>query len=175
MSYQLDFTGSDINKIIDGRYHSPIQDCVGDNYPIGTPLAMDASTEYDFECNCNTRDFSVFPDHITNIWNGTTNIATFGEFLNTPEIVANIQFTFDPSIAAAGNLTIRAYVNETTPLIIKDVLIPFKATATKSTALITFYAGDAIGFDVKNKGVYFTIESSASGILYDTAIEIYRT
>ena len=102
MVYQSTLTGATVDKILDGRLHSPIQDCVGDDYTAGSPLVMSAATEYTFECNCNTRDFSIFPSHVTNMWNGTTNIATFPELLNTPEIVANIQFTFDPDTAADG-------------------------------------------------------------------------
>lgn len=175
MAIQLPFTAEQIIKILDGRLHSPIQDIVGDNYTVGVPLTMAATTEYDFECNGNTRMFEVLPDHITGMWDTTTNIATFDEFENTPEIVANIQFTFDPSVAAAGIITIRSYVNETVPIVMKDVTIPYKATTEKYNTLITFYAGDTTGFDVKNKGVFFTVESSAAGELYNTAIELYRT
>lgn len=175
MAKTIPFTAADIIKVIDGRYHSPVQDVVGDNYTLASPLATAGGVEENFVCNGNTRNFSVFPAHVTNIWNTTTNIATFGEFLNTPEMVANVQFTFDPSVAAAGIITVRAYVNETVPLLIKEVNLPYKATATDGTALITFYAGDATGFDVKNKGVFFTIESGAAGDLYDFSIELYRT
>jgi len=175
MAVQLPFTAATIVKILDGRLHSPIQDIVGDDYTIGDPLVMSATTEYDFECNGNTRTFEVFPDHITGIWNTSTNVATFSEFQNTPEIVANVQFTFDPSAAAAGIITIRSYVNETVPIIMKEVTIPYKALVEKYNTLITFYAGDTTGFDVKNKGVFFTVEVSGAGSLYNTAIELYRT
>lgn len=175
MAVQLPFTAATITKILDGRLHSPIQDIVGDNYTIGVPLAMSAETEYDFECNGNTRMFEVFPEHITGMWNTSTNMATFSEFENTPEIVANVQFTFDPSVAAAGIITVRSYVDETSPLIMKEVTIPYKGITDNYNTLITFYAGDSAGFDVKNKGVYFTVETSGAGSLYNTAIELYRT
>ena len=173
--YQLNMSGTTLTKVLDGRLHSPIQDIVGDNYTIGVPLAMSVDTEYDFECNGNTRMFEVLPDHITEMWNTTTNIATFSEFLNTPEIVANVQFVFDPTIAAAGIITVRSYVNETSPIVMKEVTVPYKALVENYNLLITFYAGDVTGFDVKNKGVYFTVESSGAGDLYNTAIELYRT
>ena len=175
MSYQLPFTGDEVKKVLDGRYNSPIQDCVGDNYTVGSPLAMIGGSEYNFVCNGNTSNFKKFPEHITSIWDTATNIATFSEFLDTPEIVANVQFTFNPSSSSSGTITVMAYVNETVPIEIKSVVIPYKATATRSTGLITFYAGDATGFDVKNKGVFFTVESSGDGNLYDVALEIYRT
>jgi hypothetical protein len=172
---QLPFTATQITKILDGRLHSPIQDVVGDNWTVGVPLEMTAGVEYDFEVNGNTRNFSILPDHITMIWNTSTNIATFSEFLNTPEIVANVQFTFNPDTAADGQITVRVYVNETSPILIKEVVYPYKAVTESYTALLTFYAGDSTGFDVKNKGVYFTVEATGNGDMYDPAIEIYRT
>lgn len=175
MSYQLPFTGQEVKRILDARLHSPVQDVVGDNWTSGSPLAVTGGTEYTFQCNGNTRLFSVLPDHITSIWNTSTNIASFSEFDNTPEMVANVQFTFNPTASSSGILTLRVYVNETSPIIMKDYTIPFKGTTEQYTILSTFYAGDFTGFDVKNKGVYFTIESTLDGSLYDPAIEIYRT
>jgi len=175
MATILPWTGAEVQKIIDGRLHSPIQDVVGDNYTVGSPLAVSASTEYDFVSNGNVRNFKVFPDHITNIWDTSTNIATFSGFENTPEIVANVSFMWDPDVAAAGIMTVKVYVNETSPILIKETNIDYKATTGKLTGLLTFYAGDVTGFDVKNKGVSFKIESSAAGNLYDPSIEIYRT
>lgn len=169
------FTGEETDKIIDGRYHSPIDDCVGDDWTIGSPLVASAGVEYDFVCNGNIRHFKVFPDHITKMWDTTLNIATFSEFLNTPEIVSTPQFTFAPTVAAAGTITVRAYVNEDTPLVIKEIVIPYKATVTDVSALLTYYAGDAVGFDVKNKGTKFTIEFSGAGNVYNNSIENYRT
>jgi hypothetical protein len=172
---QLTLTTAEVEKVLDGRYHSAIQDCVGDDYTIGVPLVMTGGTEYPFTVNCNSRDFKVFPAHITNIWNSTTNIATFSEFLNTPEMVANVSFVFDPAISAAGKITISLYVNETVPILIKETTINYKASPEKVTGILTFYAGDAVGFDVKNKGVFFRVTSDANGDLYDPSIEIYRT
>lgn len=171
----IPFTTADITKVIDGRLHSPIQDCVGDNYTVGSPMALTGGVEADFEVNCNTRNFKILPAHITNMWNELTNIATFSEFENTPEIVANVGFIFDPSVAAAGIITVSVYVNETVPLLIKSTNIDYKSTPERVNALLTFYAGDATDFDVKNKGVIFKVESDANGSLYDTSIELYRT
>lgn len=171
----LDLSASEINKVLNGRYHSPIEDCVGDNYTVGSPLAMTAGVEYPFACNASVRDFSVFPAHITKMWDKALNIATFAEFLNTPEIVANLGFIFDPDVAAAGLMTFRVYVNEAAPIEIKSTVDDFKAVVERLNGLLTFYAGSATGFDVKNKGVLFTIESSADGNMYDPSIELYRT
>lgn len=172
---QIPFSTAEVTKIIDGRLHSPIQDCVGDNWTVSSPLALLAETPVVFQCNCNLRNNKILPTHITNIWDGTTNIATFENFLNTPEIVANVNMIIDPSASSEGILTVSAWVNETIPILIKSVNATYKGDTEKITALLTFYAGSEPGFDVKNKGVYFTIESSSGALAYDMSIEIYRT
>lgn len=175
MSYTLDLTGEQINSTLNGRYYNPIEDIVGDNYSSGSPLSMSASTEYDFVCNGNTRLYQNFPSHITHIWNTSTNIAVFDEFLDTPEMVANVSFYWSPASANAGTIIVDCYVNETVPILIKEAIVNYKATAGKITAIITFYAGDTAGFDVKNKGVFFKITPSSAGDFYDPSLEIYRT
>ena len=172
---QLKYNTSDINKILDGRYHSPIQDVVGSDWTVGSPLALLAETPVVFQCNGAIRNKKTFPDHITNIWNTSTNIATFSEFLNTPEIVANVNMTLDPSASSEGILTTSVWVNEDVPILIKSTNVHFKGDIEKVTALLTFYAGEETGFDVKNKGVFFTVESSLGTLAYDMSVEIYRT
>lgn len=175
MAVQSKYNITEIDMLLDGRYHSPIQDLVGNDYTIGSRLSMTADNEYTFLCNGSIRNFKSFPDHITNIWNTSTNIATFPDFMNTVEIVANVSFNFAPSAAAAGILTLTPYVNEDTPIAIKNYTASFKAIDNRYTILATFYTGDDTGFDVKNKGVFFTISSSANGEMYNPSIEIYRT
>lgn len=175
MSYLLNYTGDEIAKCLEGSYHNPIQDVVGDNYTSGSPLAMTGGVEYDFVCNGNTREFTSFPSYITNIWNTTTNIATFPDFINTQMMQADISFTFDPSTATAGNIYVKVYVNETVPILISQKSQKYKSTPEPVTITLTFYTGDETGFDVKNKGVFFKVESDANGDLYDTSIKIYRT
>lgn len=173
---KINFTSSELNKVIDGRFHSPIQDVVDDAFTLGSEQSISANTEYTFASNGNVRNKKVLPAHISNMWNTSTNIATFEDFLNTPEIVANVQFKFDPSDSSEGLVTVRVYVNETTPLLIKTNTIDYKGASDEPlTALLTFYAGEEVGFDVKNKGVFFTYEFSSNGNLWDRAIEIYRT
>ena len=40
---------------------------------------------------------------------------------------------------------------------------------------MTFYLGTEAGYDAKNDGVYFTIEFSGAGKLYDKSLTIFRT
>lgn len=172
---QLNYTTAEIQKLLDETYHTAIQDVVGDNYTSGVPLVMTGGQSYAFACNGNTRNYKNLPTHVTNIWNTATNVATFAQFLNTPEIVANVQFAFTPSSANAGTITLDVYVNEDVPILMKSYTITYKGSAQRYTILSTFYAGAATGFDVKNKGVIFKLTASGNGSLYDTAIEIYKT
>lgn len=169
------YTINEIDMILDGRYHSPIQDVVGNDYTTGSRLSMTAEEEYIFTCNGLLRNFKSLPDHIDNIWNTSTSIAVFPDFMNTVEMVANVSFNFNPSVASAGILTLTPYVNEDTPIPIKNYTANFKATDNRYTILATFYTGSDVGFDVKNKGVFFKIHASANGEMYDPSIEIYRT
>lgn len=171
----LNFTTADINKILAEQYQTPIQDCVGNNYTSGLPLTMSANTEYLFVSNGATRNQKYLPSHITNIWDTSTNKATFAQFVNIPEMVANVQFTFAPSNAQAGTLTLNVYVNETVPILMKSYTVAYKGSAQKYTILSSFYAGSETGFDVKNNGVFFKVSASGNGSLYDTSIEIFKT
>jgi len=175
MAIQLDFSADEINKTIGGRLYSPIQDVVGTDYTVGIPLTMTGGSEYPFACNGVTRNFKNLPSHITNMWDTVSNKTVLNEFLDTPEIVANLSFMIDPAASKEGIVTISAYVNETVPLLIKSINVHFKGDIEKLTGLLTFYTGSETGFDIKNKGVIFTVESSLGAEIYDTSIEIYRT
>lgn len=171
----LPFTVAEITKILDGRLNSPIQDVVDDVDTTSSRKSIAADTPYTFTSNGGVRNHKMLPAHITNIWDTASSIASFSEFMGVPEMVANIQFMFDPSSAVAGNITVSVWVHESVPVLMKSVVTPFKSAETRVTSLITFYAGEATEFDVKNKGVFFTYEMSAAGELWDRAIEIYRT
>lgn len=175
MAYTLQQTGALLQKIINESEHTPIQDVVGDNYTSGSPLAITANTEYTFTCNGNTRNFKSFPSHITNFWNTVTNIGSFSELVDTKMIVATPKFVFSPSTASAGKITVRVYVNDTVPKVLDAKIVDYKAVASKVSQLLTFYTGTEAGYDVKNDGVFFTVEADQNGDLYDTSIIIYRT
>lgn len=175
MAYLLPWTGAIVEKILDGRYHNPIHDVSGDDYTVGSPLTVNASTEYSFTCNGNVRNFTEFPSHITSLWNTSTNLFLCPDFLDTPVLVFTVRFKFDPDVAAPGTITVNPYVNETVPVKFKPVNVPYKATITDVSALVTIYLGEETGFDVKNKGVFFKFESTGAGVMYDPSIEIYRT
>jgi len=177
MGYLLPFTGDEVCKVIDGRFHSPLQDLAGDDYTsgVGERLEVAASTEYDFTCNGAVRNFIEMPSHIASLWNTSTSLFLAPDFLDTPVIVFTVRFKFDPTVSAAGIMTINPYVNETVPIKFKPVSVPYKGALTDVSALVTIYLGSEIGFAVKSKGVFFRFESTGAGEMYDPQIEIYRT
>lgn len=174
MSYTLPFVATDIKKVIDSQYHPPHHDCSDDAYTTGSRQSVNASTEYDFEVNCAFEN-SVFPDHITKLWDPVTNMCDFSEEMNTPKYVARLQLTFEPTTANAGIMEFRAYINDATPKLIQTIRVPFKATESRMEALFAFYVGSETGYDMKNDGLYFTYECSLAGEVWDRGILVYRT
>ena len=73
----LPFTTAEITKILDGRLHSPIQDVVDSVDTSISKKTIAADTQYTFTSDGLVRNHKVLPSHITNIWNTTTDIATF--------------------------------------------------------------------------------------------------
>ena len=175
MAYQITQTGAMLQKVINENEHTPIQDIVGNNYTTSSRLSMTANTEYNFVCNGVVRNNLSLPIHISKLWDTTTNLGVFTDLVNTKMIVATPKFIFAPSTASAGFITVRAYVNETVPIEIDAKVVDYKAVAETVSQLLTFYTGNATGFDVKNKGVFFTVEADQNGELYDTSLVIYQT
>ena len=151
---QIPFTTDDVSKILEGRYTNPLHDLSGDDYTTASRLTMLADTDYDFVCNGNVRNFKNLPSYVTTLWNTSTNLTTFGELLDTPVMVITVRFKFDPTVAAAGIITVNPYVNETVPVKFKPVSVPYKASLTDVSALVTIYVGSETGFDVKNNVAY---------------------
>lgn len=164
-----------LKKIVTTQGTTPWHDGADDAYTTSSRQTIVAGTEYDFECNNLARHEDNFPEHITELWDTTDNVATFVEELDTPVYVARVQLNFVPTIAAAGTIELSAYVNETVPLLVDTSLINYKASDTRATALFTFYIGSETGFDLKNKGIKFTYTMSGAGEVYDRGIFIYRT
>ena len=171
----LDVTAEQLNKIINGRHHSPIQDVVGDDYTEASKFTMTAGVASPFLCNGNVRNFKVLPSHVTNMWSTSENKCLFTELDNTPMMVVDMSFMFLPGTASAGHITISAYIDDATSSLITSILIPYKSSLTRASALLTFYLGSDAAFNVKGKGVKFTVQSDSNGEGYDPSIKIYRT
>ena len=171
MGYTLDVTGDELNKIINTSYHVPIEDVNDNAFTTGARQSITASSEYAYENNGLLYSCSNFPSHITKLWNTTTNKLEFGEQLNAPVYVANLQINFDPTASSTGVMTIRAYADDGVDTLLQTVLVPFKAVDSRLNAIFTVYL-DTL---VKTNGVKFTYESSLDGEIYNRSGLFYRT
>jgi len=174
LSTLLGQTIQDTAKALDTQINTPHHDCGDDAYTTASRQAVSATTEYAFENNAAFENTN-FPAHITKLWDTTTNKCYFTEVQDTPMYVARIQFNFDPTVAAAGFVEVRAYIDDTTPKLIQTIRIPYKAADSRMEALFAFYVGSETGYDMKADGLYFTYEADAAGEVYDRGILIYRT
>ncbi len=171
----LPYDGETLKKILDEALHPPIEDIVWNNYTAWSSLSMSAGTKYDFVCNWATRRLKSFPWHVLKMRDASTNIATFEEILNLKMIVFTVKFIFNPSSSSAWIVTLTPYVNESVPIAFEVVQVPYKAVTSEVSALVTIYTWDETWFDVKNKGVFFKVEATGVGELYDPSIKIYKT
>lgn len=175
MTYLLDITGDELKKVIMGRYYSFRQDIHDSQHTSGSPQAISAGTPVRFTNDTLTRNDVVSPYYITSRWNTTDNKVAFPEEIDSPTYVAEIGFVFDPSVAAAGDITLTVWIDDDTPKDIKVYTAKYKAVAEKQSIIATWYLGDDAGFDAKNDGVYFELEFEGAGDLYNKTLVIYRT
>lgn len=175
MAIILKYDAATIDKILDGRYHSPIEDIAGDNYTEISPLTITGGNTEQYVCNNNIREFSSFPAHVSKMWDTANNKAIFAELLDTPMIVGVPSFIWKPASSTDGKITVGVYVNETSPILIEEQTLNYKGTARRVSPLFTFYIGEDAGFDVKNKGVIYRITPDTTGDLYLPIIKHYRT
>jgi len=171
MGYTLDVTGDELNKIVNTAYHPPTEDVNDNAYTTGSRQAINASTEYDFENNGLAYSYENFPSHITKLWNVSTSKIEFGEQLNKPIYVINIQLNFDPTVSSAGIFTFKAFADDGTPTPLPSISVPYKAVAGRVSAIFTIYL-DTL---VKDNGLIFKYESTGAGEVYDRSVLIYRT
>jgi len=175
MAFYLKYTGSETEKILDSRLHSFIQDVHDTEHTSGSPQSITADTPVMFTNNGGLPIRVVAPSHITSRWDATNNKIAFPEELNTPTYVAEVGFTFDPSIASEGLIFLRMYIDDDTPKLIKTYSAKYKSVAQPQTIIATWYLGEDTGYDAKNDGIYFELEFQSSGDLYDKTLIIYRT
>lgn len=181
MATILGFTGKEINDVIDGRYNS-FRQAIGDSqYTVGSPLAVPANTETLLTNDALLSSDVSAPSYITSRWDATNSKIAMPEELDAPTYVNDITLTFDPTVSAAGKGVIKLYIDESgtrdfsTDPLIRSYDFEYKSVAEAVSIISTWFFGDATGFDAKNNGVYFTIETDANGDLYEIFFSIYRT
>lgn len=181
MAYQLNITGNTLRKLVNYRYTPPSQDIVDGVYTDSSPRSITAGTEYKlvFDDTNLAREFTNgFNDYtgITTMYDFTNNVTSYGEFLDTQTVVSLPNCYFQPSSANAGECIIRMYVNEDTPIQMDQAIVGYQGLSyEKMGDLFSYYLGSETGYDVKNKGVYFTFEFEHSGNMKDMGLFHYLT
>lgn len=175
MSYPLPFTGEQVKNIIDGRYNSFRETVYGTN-----STTVTADTEFLFVNNGATSSEVTSPDYITSRWDTTNSKMAIPEEYDTPTYVFDMASTYTPSGANLGSVMLRVYVDESgTRDFSTDPNIRTYTGIQKGTGLVsiiaTWFFGDNVGYDAKNKGVYFTLEFENAGTLSSPYHTIYRT
>ena len=175
MVYESKYTGAVIDDVIDGRYKAFRQDVVDSNHTVGSPQAITANTEYMFTIDALARNDVTAPTYITDRWDAVNNKIAFPTELDGPTYVSDLSFIFDPSVASAGKYTIRIYIDDATPKLIRAYSGWYKSVAEIHNKITTWYLWTDTGYDAKNDWVYFTIEFDGNGNLYSKGAIIYRT
>ena len=171
----IKFTTAEVEQILDGRMNSFRQDIVDSLHTVGSPQEVLANTEYRITNDALTRNSVVSPTYITDRWDATNNKIALATELDSPVYEVDFAFTFNPTVAAEGTVITRIYIDDASPKLIKTAIAKYKQTTALDDILMTFYLGTEAGYDAKNDGVYFTIEFSGAGKLYDKSLTIFRT
>lgn len=175
------FTQTEVDNIVDGRMNSFRQGVGDSTYTVGSPLALVAGVEVLLTNDALAVNDVTSPDYIASRWDELTSKLAMPDEYDAPTYVNDLQFTYDPSVAAAGKILIRVYIDESgtrdfsTDPLIRTYTADYKAAAEQVGAVTTWYFGDTTGFDAKNNGVYFTVEAEANGSLYGAFFSLYRT
>ena len=175
MAKQLNFTAAEIDNLLDGRYNSFRESVQGDN-----SISLSANTETLYVNNGNTFVESTAPTYITSRWDTTNNKIAFPEEYDHPTYVVDMTPLFTPSAGSEGSVILRLYIDGSgTKDFSTDPVIRTYVSRQKGTGLFsivgTWFLGTATGFDAKNNGVYFTIETENPGTLTNIFHTIYRT
>lgn len=171
---KLSFTTAQINKAL-SYVISPIsEDIVDGTNNVSNKLAVTAGVEYRLSIGTPTR-------HKKNGFNSNTGItkiydidldkSVYNEFADTENIEAFPNCIFQPGAASSGECIIRCYVDETVPIFHDQAIVSYKGTTPEKMGdNFTFYLGSETGYDLKNKGVYFTFQFDHNGHIWDKAL-----
>lgn len=175
LSDYLGHTEADIKKSMNQDITQPWHDCNDNAYTSASKQSVSAGQEYAFENNGLAYEATNFPTHITKLWDKTTHKCYFNEVLDTPMYVAKVAMNFLPGVSAESYMEVFAYIDETVPIKIGSIRLPYKATDSRLEALFTFYIGTVSGYDLKAKGLKFTYKPQTNGQVYNRSILVYKT
>ena len=172
---QLSMTTTEVQNTLDARHTPFIQDIGDATHTVGSPQAVLANTEYRLTIDGAARNFVSSPAFFTDRWDDTNDKMTFSTALNTQTFVSDIGFTFDPSGGSAGTGQVRVYVDDASPKVLRTYTFDYKGSPEPVSIVATYYTGTEAGFDVKNDGIYVTVEFESAGDLYNKTMVIYNT
>lgn len=172
---------SQFKRAIHYRLTQPTLDMTDSVYTLASPLAVTANDtiRLTFSEDSLLRNFKNGLNTntgISKLYNFTDNTTDWSEFEDTPTIVLFPNVLFKPASANEGKCIINCYVNESAPILHDQAIVDYKGTVyEKMGDLFSVYAGAESGYDVKNKGVYFTFSFSHDGLLYSKSLLQYLT
>lgn len=156
------------------RLSPPIEDIVDSTYSSSNKLAVESGTEYRLSIGSTARHFKGgFNDNtgVTMMFDITNDKAVYSEIYDTPIIDALPSCIFQPSSASAGECIIRAYVDENSPILHDQAIVGYKGNSPEKMGdIFKYYLGSEAGYDLKNKGIYFTFEFDHNGLLWDMSL-----
>jgi len=146
------------------------QDVVGDN-----SIEITADTEARYVVDGDTRNSSTGPAYFTDRWDTTNNKMTAITEYDGPTYVADLGFVWTPDSSNAGTMTIRVYIDDASPKLIRTYTMSYKGASVTVNTLATWYWGSETGYDAKNDGIYFTLEFEHDGDVTAPSVIIYNT
>lgn len=149
------------------------QDLADSTHTVGSPQAITADTPVRFAVDGGTRNVVTSPTYFTDRWDTTNNKMTAVTEYDSPIYKASLSFIFDPTSASSGIFTVTTWIDDATPKKISSYVGTFKGPAAAAERIaVEWYWGEEVGYDAKNDGIYFEIEFSDSGSLYDKTLLI---
>lgn len=168
---QLTLTGTQVQDMLDRSLTPFRQDIIGDD-----TINILANSETKILVNGNTRNDVQAPSYMTDRWDTVTSIMKATSEYDHPTYVGDIGFIWTPGASSEGVATIRVYINDASPKLIRTYRQPYKgANAEPFNVVSTWYWGTDVGYDAKNDGVYFTIEFEHAGNVTSPSVVIYNT
>jgi len=165
------YTKTQVDDMMDRNLNPFRQDVVGDD-----SIIILATSPTKLLVNGNTRNAAKAPSYMTDRWNTTTSIMKAISEYDGPTYVGDIGLVYTPTVPnSEGNLTVRVYINDASPKLIRTYTSRYKGSVIPMNVLTTWYWGEETGYDAKNDGVYFTLEFEHAGTVTAPSIIIYNT
>lgn len=173
MSSFLPYTGATIRNIL-GKATNPFkQDIQDGTYTTSNRYALVAGVPRRFKLDGTLRNVIQNPAYMTNSYDGVTDTFKATTEMDSPFYGGDLSWKWDPTSANPCDIVIRIWINDAVPKLIKSYHQTAVSTLETYNQPITWYWGTETGYDAKNDGIYFEIESSIGGEVYDMAASFF--